>query len=131
MLHTNIYSYEELCGQILEIKNSKDEFFHKLGIDIDLILNKNQECFNRLDETAKKIGVIPKKTSKSISFAVIDKESLEIVNDVWSTSVQSTIADYLWCPCDEIPDSLWEKVIDKNDLELERIYKTNEEIMVD
>lgn len=130
VLHTSIYSYDELCEKLLEIKNSKDEFFDKLDIDIDLILKRNQEHFDRLDEITRKFGATPKKPSKSIRFAIIDKESLEIVNDTWSTSAQSTIADYLWCPCDEIPDSLWQKVIDKNDLGAERIYKINEEIMV-
>jgi hypothetical protein len=66
------------------------------------------------------------KDRRSIRFAIIDKNSLECVSDMW-TSAETNVADYLWCPCDELPESLWDQVCTKNDWGHERIYKTSED----
>ncbi|WP_207722180.1 hypothetical protein [Clostridium intestinale] len=44
---------------------------------------------------------------------------------------QYIIADYLWCPYDELPENLWEQVQSKNEIGLDRIYKLDEDEQVD
>lgn len=125
VLHTSKFSFEELRSQLSTL-NKKNKLFEGTGIDIEAILDNQQEWMKRLDRISGRTD--NKENKKSIRLAIIDKQSLEICNDTWSTSSQSTIADYLWCPCDELPDFLWERVQDKNELSLNRIYKLNEDI---
>lgn len=125
VLHTSKFSFEELRAQLSSL-NTKSKLFEESEIDIEAILDNQQEWMKRLDRISGRAD--NKVNKKTISFAIIDKKSLDICNDTWSTSSESTIADYLWCPCDELPNFLWEQVQDKNELSLDRIYKLNENI---
>ncbi|GGH10091.1 hypothetical protein [Paenibacillus segetis] len=122
VLHTNKFSFEELRAKLSSI-NTKSNLFEESGIDIESFFDKQQEWMNRLDKTSGRTN-----NKKNINYAIIDKQSLEICSDTWSTSSQRTIADYLWCPCDELPEFLWEQVQNKNEMSLNRIFRLNEDI---
>ncbi len=46
---------------------------------------------------------------------VIDKENLSIKDDYWSTNNNSTIANYLWLPFDEMPSNMFQAFVGTHD----------------
>lgn len=129
VLHTSIYDLKELYTKLLDMQNEKGGLLKEKGIDLEAIINEHEKWDERLNIIYKKTGN-NSETRKSIKFAIINKESLVIVNDKWSTSNDGIIADYLWCPYEELPDYLWGKVQEKNEISLDRIYKLNEDAEV-
>lgn len=70
---------------------------------------------------------LDKPQSKRIEFLIIDKETMKIEDVRWSSDSERTVADYLWCPLDELPDTLWNEINDEEDKLLfrEKVNNTN------
>lgn len=130
VLHTGIYSFKELSAKLLDIA---DELKGELSEEVKGIVVRNERWMERMSELSAFSGKRgrPAEERKSIRLAIIDKNSLECVSDGWSTSAQTIVADYLWCPCDELPESIWEQVSEKNEWSFQRIYKTAEDEKID
>jgi hypothetical protein len=123
VLHTGIYNSDELHDIMLD---AADGLPGELGENLKKSMIETRDHLRWLDKLSENESKSAKE-KKSIRFAIIDKKSLECVSDKWSTSAQRIVADYLWCPCDELPEALWEQVCTKNEFGFERIYKTSED----
>ena len=122
VLHTSELKFETLGEQFEHLKNivNRNENLFRDMPDLYKFLEKEEKGYENL-------GFNSQKLKKQIRFAIIDKNSLKIIDDRYSIPIDSTIADYLWCPFEILPDVLWKDVQIKNDdFSSQRIYKLEE-----
>lgn len=91
---------EELLG---DVEQSKSLLGDSSSGFLELIQKSKLDFEDELD----------KQVSKRIEFLIIDKETMKIEDVRWSSNSESTVADYLWCPLDELPDILWDDINDE------------------
>lgn len=53
------------------------------------------------------------KLEKRLEFIIIEKKTMRIIDQIWSTNNESTVVDYLWCPFDVLPNEKWTDIIDE------------------
>lgn len=123
ILHSSEMQFQTISEEIsffqdtLSKLNTEDDWVK----DLNSYFEREKKIFQKSDDTI---------LEKDINFAIINKQTLELVENKWSTNRKGLIADYLWCPCPVLPGDLWEELKGKNEeLRFRRIFDLNESLI--
>ena len=115
LLTTGFSSVAMMMDQVESVMDSMRNDETPISVNTNEWMEMLTVANNKMRKQYDRMGFDINEMTQRISYVVVDKKNLSIIEDYWSSNNERNIAEYLWLPFDEMPSDVFQEFIDVHD----------------